>query len=101
MKLQTYIWTKRERLAKRQAIHSLLFRQDAQFRKRHIAFLITIICLSIPLLAVYGYYFGFGMTSFAANLTVIFCVTATIIYLSLRHLHFVNQRIESYLQSGA
>ncbi len=92
--------SKRERLAKWQAVHSLLFRDDAQFRKRHISFLITIVCLSIPLLAVYGYYFGVGMTSFAANLSVIFCVTATMIYLSLRHFHFVNQRIESYLQSS-
>lgn len=90
----------RERLAKWQAVHRLLFRDDAQFRKRHISFLVTIICLSIPLLAVYGYYFEVGMTSFAVNLAVILCVTAIMIYLSLRHLYFVNRRIESYLQSS-
>ena len=79
MKTQTTT-SKRERLAKWQDVHSRLFRDDAQFRKRHISFLITIVCLSIPLLAVYGYYFGVGMTSFAANLSVIFCVPATMIF---------------------
>jgi len=92
--------SKRERRVKWQAVHRLLFRDDAQFRKRHIRFLITVVCLSIPLLACYGYYLGVGMTSFAVTLSVIICVTATMIYLSLRHIHFVNQRIESYLQSN-
>jgi len=90
----------RERLAKWQAVHSLLFRDDAQFRMRHISFLIAIICLSIPLMAVYCYYFEVGMTSFAVDLAVIVCVSSTVIYLSLRHLHFVNRRIEGYLQSS-
>ena len=98
MKPQTH--SKRERRAKWQAVHRLLFRDDVQFRKRHIRFLITIVCLSIPLLACYGYYFGIGMTSFAATLSVIVCVTAMMIYLSLRHLRFVNQRIKGYLQSN-
>jgi len=89
----------RERLARWQAMHRELFRNDPEFRKRHVSFLTAMLCLSIPLLAVYGYYFGVGLTSFAANLVVIFCVSAAMIYLSWRHFLFVNQRIASYSQS--
>ena len=107
MKLQTCFsipglerYPKRERFAKRQAIHKQLLRDDAQYRKRFNSFLTTIIFLSCPLLAVYGYYFGIGLTSLAANLTIIFCVTATIVYLSLRQMYFMNQRIGHYLQTN-
>jgi hypothetical protein len=107
MKLQTYTsapglerYPKRERLAKWQAVHKQLLREDAECRKRFHSYLTTMICLSCPLLAVYGYYFGAGLTSFAANLSVIFCVSATMVYLALRQMHFMNQRIGSYLQSN-
>jgi hypothetical protein len=100
MKLPTYIWVKRKRLAKWQAIHKQLLRDDALYRKRFHSYLTTMTCLSIPLLAVYGYYFEVGLTSFAANLGVIVCVAVTMIYFALRQLHFTNQRIKSYLQSS-
>ncbi|EEF59988.1 hypothetical protein [Pedosphaera parvula] len=107
MKLRTYFSTpglerypKRERLARWQATHNLLLREDAQYRQRHTSFLIILICLSCPLLAVYGYYFGIGSSSFAVNLAVIICFGGSIVYLSLRHLHFKNQCIGRYLQSN-
>jgi hypothetical protein len=98
MNLQTYIWTKRERLAKWQAVHKQLLHDDAHYRKRFHSYLISVICLSLLLLAVYGYYFGVGLPGFAANLSVIICVSVTMIFLALRQFHFQNQRIRRYLE---
>jgi hypothetical protein len=87
-----------ERLARWQAGHRQLLGNDAQYRKRHTSFLIAIVCLSIPLVAVYSFYFGIGLTSFSACLAIIASATGGIIYLSVRQLHFMNGRIANHLQ---
>jgi hypothetical protein len=106
MKFQTYTSTpglerfpKRERLAKWQAAHKHLLREDVRYRKRFHSYLTTMVCLSIPLMAVYGWYFGYGLTSFAANLAIIIGVTAAMIFLALRQMHYMNQCIGRYWQS--
>ncbi len=99
MKIQT-ITSKRERLAKWQAIHKQLLGTDAQYRKRHTSFLITIVCLSCVIVPFYLPFFGIRLFGFAVDVSIISCVAATIVFLALRQFQFQNQRIQSCLQSG-
>jgi uncharacterized paraquat-inducible protein A len=92
--------SKRERFAKWQALHKQLLQNDAPYRKRHTSFLITIICLSCILLAFYLPFFGIRLFGFAADVSIISCVAAMIVYLALRQLQFQNQQIQSYFQSS-
>jgi amino acid transporter len=99
MKPQTNT-SKRERLAKWQAVHKQLLQDDAQYRKRHTSFLITIVCLSCIMLPFFLPFFGIRLFGFAVNVSIISCVAATIVFLALRQLQFQNQRIQSFLQSS-
>ncbi len=107
MKLHTYTSTvglerfpKQERFTKWQAVHKGLLNTDSDYRKRFRSYLIGMVCLTIPLLGVYGYYFGVGLTSLAANLGVIACVVPIMIYVAVRQMAYMNQRIGSYLQAN-
>jgi len=99
MKTQT-ITSKRERFAEWQTIHKQLLGTDAQYRKRHTSFLITVVCLSCIMLTFYLPFFGIRLFGFAVDVSIIACVTAMIVYLALRQLQFQNQRIQSFLQSS-
>ena len=98
MKLQTYIRAKRERLAKWQASHKQLLGDDAQYRKRHASFLITIIFLSCVLLPFYLPFFGVRLFGWSVDVSIILGVAAIIVYLALRQFRFQNQRIRRYLE---
>ena len=107
MKFQTYTATPgldrypvRERFAKWKEIHKRLLFEDANYKKRFNSYLISVCCLSCPLMGVYGYYFGTGLASFVANLAVTAIFTAIIVYLAFRQILFMNQRIGNYLQSN-
>ena len=107
MKLKTYTSTlgldrfpKHERFAKWQAAHKQLLRDDAEYRKRFRLYLTGMICLSCLLLGVYGYYFGVGLTSLAANLAVLICVVPVMVYVAVRQMNFMNQHIGNYFQSN-
>jgi peptidoglycan/LPS O-acetylase OafA/YrhL len=91
---------KSKRLARRQAVHKQLLCEDAPYRKRHTAFLITIVCLSCLMLPFYLLFFGIPLFGFTVDVSIIACVAAVIVYLSLRQLQFQNQRIQSHRQSS-
>jgi hypothetical protein len=97
METQT-ITSKRKRLAEWQAIHKQLLRTDAQYRKRHTSFLFTVVCLSCIMLAFYLPFFGIHLFDFAADVAIIACDSALIVYLAWRQFQFQNQRIQSYSQ---
>ena len=97
MKTQTTT-SKRERLAKWQAVHKQLLQDDAQYRKRHTSFLITIVCLSCIMLPFYMPFFGIRLFGFTVDMSIISCVAAMIVYVALRQFQFQSQRIQSYLQ---
>jgi hypothetical protein len=98
MKLQTYIWTKCERLVKWLAIHKQLLQNDAQYRKRHTSFVITIIFLACVLLPFYLPFFGVRLFGFSVDVSIILGVAAIIVCLAWRQFRFQNQRIKRYLQ---
>ncbi|HSY74326.1 MAG TPA: hypothetical protein VK810_02560 [Dongiaceae bacterium] len=100
MKLQTYIWTKRERLSKWQAIHKQLLGDDAQYRKRHASFLIAITFLSCFLLPFYLPFFGIRLFGWSIDVSIILGVATIIVCLALRQFRFQNQRVRRYLQSS-
>jgi hypothetical protein len=89
------------RLARWQATHKQLLCQDAQYRKRHFALIKTIVCLACLLLPFYLPFFGIRLFGFVANVSIISCLTAIIVYLALRQMRYQNQRVERYLQSSA
>jgi uncharacterized membrane protein (DUF485 family) len=99
MNLTTYISTKRERVAKWLAIHKQLLGDDAQYRKRHTSFLVTIIFLSCVLLPFYMPFFGVRLFGWSVDVSIIFGVAAIIVCLALRQFRFQNQRIRGFLQS--
>lgn len=94
------ITSKRMRLAEWQAIHKQSLGTDAQYRKRHTSFLVTVVCLASIMLTFYMPFFGIRLFSFAVHMSLIACLTAMIVYLALRQFQFQNQRIQSYLQSS-
>ncbi len=58
------------------------------------------ICLSCVLLPFYLPFFGVRLLGIVLDLSIIFCVTAMIVYLALRQMIFMNQSIGRYLQSS-
>jgi hypothetical protein len=104
MKLQTYTSTpglehfpKQERFAKWQGVHKQLLRDDVEYRKRFRSYLINMGCLTFPMVCVYGYYFGVGLRNWAANVAVIICVVPIMIYVAMRQMAYMNQRVGGYL----
>ena len=87
-----------ERLTKWQAVHKQLLQADAPYRKRHTSFVIAIICLACIMLPFYLPFFGIRLFGFAVDVSIIACVTATIVCLAVWQFRFQNQRIQSYLQ---
>jgi hypothetical protein len=98
MKTQTST-SKSEHFAKWQAVHKQLLQDDAQYRKRHTSFLITIACLSCVILPFYLPFFGVRLFGPMADISIIVCVAVMIVCLAFRQLLFQNQRIQSYLES--
>jgi hypothetical protein len=88
-----------ERLAKWLAVHKQLLQTDAPYRKRQTSFLIAIICLSCLMLPFYLPFFGIRLFGFVADVLIISCLAAVIVYLAMRQLLFQNQRIQGHLES--
>jgi hypothetical protein len=93
-------YTKHKRLALWQAAHKQLLRDDAQYRKRHASFLITIACLSCVMLPFYLTLFGVHLFGFKIDVAIIGCVAVVIVILSVRQFVFQNERIRIHLQSS-
>jgi hypothetical protein len=92
--------TKHKRLAVWQATHKQLLQDDAQYRKRHTSFLVTVACLSCVMLPFYLSFFGVRLFGFKMDVSLIACAAATIVILSVRQFLFQNERIQSHLQSS-
>ena len=91
--------TKHKRLGVWQAAHKQLLQDDAQYRKRHTSFVITIACLSCVMLPFYLSFFGVHLFGFKTDVSIISCVAATMVILAARQFAFQNKRIQRHLES--
>jgi hypothetical protein len=106
MKFQTYTSTpglerfaKQDRFARWQAAHKELLRENVSYRKRFHSYLGTIVCLSCAMMPFYLPMFGVQLFGIVADISLILGLAATVVYVALRQMTFMNQSIGRHLQS--